>query len=96
MRNLFVFNQLFKGKSKKNDKEFYVVLLFERRQAQDGSIYFKETRCFVNVGVYEHLLDKGYKFGDIVSIETAPPVYFGGPEQLIDLSLIQESPYYDL
>ncbi len=96
MKSLFVFNQTFSATSKKSGKPFYAVLLFERRQAQDTSVYFKESRCFVDQTVYEKICKLGFKFGDIVELQTAPPMYFGGSEQLIGLKLVTESPYYDL
>lgn len=96
MESMFIFNGVFTANSKKTNQPFYAVKLFERRQAQDKSIYFKDVQCFVDKPVFDSIVKSGFKFGDIVSIQTAPAMYFGGSEQLTGLELIQESPYYDL
>jgi hypothetical protein len=91
-----VFNQLFTAKSKKTGEPFYCVKLFDRREAQDKSVYFRDVQLFVDKPVFEKLSKQNFHFGDIVAIETAPPLYIGGAEQLIGLKLIVESPYFDL
>ena len=91
-----VFNQLFTAKSKKTGEPFYCVKLFDRREAQDKSVFFRDVQLFVDKPVFEKLSKLNFHFGDIVAIETAPPLYIGGAEQLIGLKLIVESPYFDL
>lgn len=96
MKSLFVFNQTFTANSKKNGKPFYVVKLFERREAQDKTVYFRDTQCFVESSVFEKICKQNFKFGDVVDVELAPPAYFGASEQLIGLKLILDSPYNDM
>lgn len=96
MEPLFIFNQTFTANSKKTNQPFFSVKLFERREALDKSVYFRDCSCFVEKAVFEKILKMGFKFGDVVDLEKAPPAYFGGTEQLIGLKLVTESPYYDL
>lgn len=95
-KSCIVFNQLFTAKSKKTGEPFYCVKLFDRREAQDKGVYFRDVQLFVDKPVFEKLSKQNFHFGDIVAIETAPPLYIGGAEQLIGLKLIVESPYFDL
>ena len=91
---MYVFNQCFTAKSKKTGNDFYQIRLFEKRTAQDKSVYFKDLSLFVDKPVYEKINKKGFKFGDVVNVVKAEPLYFGGPEQLQDLELVEESPYF--
>ncbi len=92
---MYIFNQVFSAKSKKTNEPFYQVKLFEKRENKDKDVYFKELALFVGKDVYDGILNQGFKFGDIVEIQKAPPAYFGGAEQLVGLELVAESPYYD-
>lgn len=96
METLYVFNRAFTANSKKTNQPFYSVNLYERREAQDHSVYFRETQCFVEKPVYEKILKMGFRFGDVVDIEKEAPAYFGATERLIGLKLLTESPYFDM
>ena len=95
-KSCVVFNQLFTAKSKKSGEPFYCVKLFDRRESLDKSVYFRDVQLFVDKPVFEKISKQGFHFGDVVEIETAPPLYIGGAEQLIGLKLILESPYFDM
>ncbi len=92
---MYIFNQAFSAKSKKTNEPFYQIRLFERRQAQDGKTYFKDLALFVEKDVFEKIVKEEFNFGDIVEVEKGAPLYFGGPEQLIGLKLVESSPYND-
>ncbi len=92
---MYIFNQAFTAKSKKSGNPFYQVKLFEKREAQDKSTYFKELSLFVDEPVYKSIVNQNFKFGDIVDVEKSAPAYFGGPEQLAGLTLKAQSPYFD-
>lgn len=95
MQNMFIFNQTFTATSKKTGLPFYAVKMFERRETQEKAVYFKEVQCFVEKPVFDSIVKGGFRFGDIVDVKTGAPQYFGGPEQLVGLELLQESPYYE-
>ena len=93
---MFIFQGTYAGKSKKNnDKPYWQVNLFEKREAQDKSVYFKPTTVFVEENVYNDIVKKGFRFGDVVEIVVGPPKYFGGSETLEGLKLVSESPYFE-
>ena len=93
---MFIFYQAFTAKSKKTNEPFYNVTLFERRTTQDKKVYFKETSIFVDKDVFDAIVKQGFNFGDVVEVQTAPPLYFGGSEQLVGLKLVAQSPYIEL
>ena len=92
---MYIFNSVFTAKSKKTNEPFYQVKLFEKRQAQDKKVYFKELAIFIDKDVYDSIVKENFNFGDVVEVEKAPPAYFGGSEQLVGLTLAQSSPYID-
>ncbi len=92
---MYVFNQTFTGKGKATGKEFFQVRLFEKRTTQDNRDYFKDITLFVDKDVFDRINEKAFKFGDIVSVVKSEPLYFSGPEQLKDLVLVEESPYFN-
>ena len=91
---MYIFNDVFTGKGKASGKEFYQVKLFEKRTTQDRRVYFKDLTLFVDKDVFDTIKDKSFNFGDIVNVVKSEPLYFGGPEQLKDLELVEESPYF--
>ena len=93
---MFIFQGTYAGKSKKNnDKPYWQVNLFEKRETQDKTVYFKPTTVFVEEDVYNKIVKQGFKFGDVVDVVAGSPKYFGGSETLEGLELVQESPYFD-
>lgn len=93
---MFVFQGTYAGKSKKNnDKPYWQVNLFEKREALDKTVYFKPTTVFVEEEVYNEIVKQNFKFGDVVEIEVGAPKYFGGSETLEGLTLVAESPYFN-
>ncbi len=92
---MYIFNQAFSAKSKKTNEPFYQVKLFERRNKQDGSYYFKDLTIFVEKEVFDTIVKNNFDFGDIVQVEKGSPLYFGGPEQLVGLKLVEKSPYVE-
>lgn len=92
---MYIFNQAFSAKSKKTNEPFYQVKLFERRQKQDKTYYFKDLSIFVEEEVFNEIAEGNFNFGDIVEVEKGAPLYFGGAEQLIGLKLVESSPYID-
>lgn len=92
---MFIFQGTFAGKSKKNDKPFWQINLFEKREAQDKTVYFKAISVFVEEPIYQKINKFGYKFGDVVEVIKGAPQYFGGAETLVDLKLVAESPYFE-
>ena len=91
---MVIFGSIFKGKSQKGN-DYFQVKLFEKRQSQDGEIYFADVVLFVDEPVYNKIIKKGFSFGDVVEVETAAPKYIGGKESLSDLTIVSESPYFD-
>ena len=91
---MFIFNQTFSGKGRASGKEFYQVKLFEKKETKDKSVYFKDSTVFVDKDVFDTINKKSFRFGDVVDVITDKPLYFGGPEQLKDLELVEESPYF--
>ena len=91
---MVIFGSIFKGKSQKGN-EFFQVKLFEKRTSRDGETYFADVVLFVDEQVYNKLIKKGFKFGAVVNVETSSPQYIGGKETLSDLTIINESPYFD-
>ena len=91
---MFIYKSSFTATSKKSGQPFWNVTLFEKRTTQDKNEYFKEVSIFVSEEVYNGIQKAGYKFGDIVEVIKGEPEYFGGPEQLIGLNLVEESPYF--
>ena len=91
---MYIFNQTFTGKGKASGKDFYQVRLFEKRTTQDNRDYFKDLTLFVDKDVFDTINKKAFKFGDVVDVVKSEPLYFGGPEQLKDLELVEESPYF--
>lgn len=92
---MVIFNSTFTANSKKTSKPFYCVKLFEKRESQDKSIYFKDVQFFVEKSVFDNINKSGFKFGDIVDIITEPAQYIGGTDSLIGLTLLTDSPFYD-
>lgn len=92
---MFIYKGSFTATSKKTNAPFWNVTLFEKRKAMDGNEYFKEVSIFVSKEVYDGINKFGFKFGDIVDVNKSSPEYFGGPEQLIGLTLVEASPYFD-
>ena len=92
---MFIYKQSFTAKSKKTNEPFWNVTLFEKRKAQNNEVYFKEVSIFVSKEVYEEIQMQNFKFGDIVDVMKDAPEYFGGPEQLSGLDLVEKSPYFD-
>lgn len=93
---MFIFQGTYAGKSKKNnDKPYWQVNLFEKRETQDHDVYFKPTTVFVEESVYNSIVKEGFRFGDVVEIVKGEPRYFGGPETLEGLELVTDSPYFN-
>ena len=92
---MVIFNRVFKGTSSKTNNDYYQVKLFEKRTSQDGEVYFADLSLFIEKPAYEKIVKKGFKFGDIVEVETIAPKYLGGKETLNDLKFVSESPYFD-
>ena len=92
---MFIFNSCFTANSKKTNEPFYSVKLFERREGQDKTLFFKDVSAFVSKDVYDKIVKAGFKFGDTVEIETSPARFFGASEELIGLKLVKESPFFD-
>ena len=92
---MVIFNRVFKGTSSKTNNDYFQVKLFEKRTSQAGEIYFADLSLFIEKPVYEKIVKKGFKFGDVVEVDTAAPKYLGGNESLNDLILVSESPYFE-
>lgn len=91
---MFIFNETFTGKAKTTGKEYFQVKLFQKKESQYSSVYFQDLTVFVDKDVFDTINKKKFKFGDIVEVVKSEPLYFGGPEQLKDLKLVEESPYF--
>ncbi len=92
---MFVFHGTYAGKSKKDNKPYWQVNLFEKRANKDNEVYFKATTVFVDEDVHNKIVKQGFRFGDVVELEKGAPLYFGGAEVLKGLKLVSDTPYFD-
>lgn len=85
-----IYYKSFSGKSKSTGKPFYNVTFIEINE-ENGNVYERGT--FVDKEVFDSISAKKFKFGDEIKLVTAPPAYFGASERLVDLELVEESPF---
>ena len=88
--NKKIFYKMFAGKSKAKQKDFYNVTFIEINE-ESGNVY--ERAVFVEKETFETIEAKKFKFGDEIELVTAPPAFFGASERLVDLNLVEESPF---
>ena len=73
-----------------SQKDFYNVTFIEINE-ESGNVY--ERAVFVEKETFETIKAKKFKFGDEIELVTAPPAFFGASERLVDLNLVEESPF---
>lgn len=86
-----IFYKAFSGKGKSSGKDFYNVTFIEIDE-KDCKVF--ERSAFVDKEAFDKITSKKFKFGDEIALVTAPPAYFGAKEQLTDLELVDESPFF--
>ena len=88
--NKKIFYKMFNGTSKAKQKDYFNVTFIEINE-ETGNVY--ERAVFVDKETYENIKAKKFKFGDQIELVTAPPAFFGATERLVDLKLVEESPF---